>query len=579
MNKKSSIGALIRLLKFSKGSTGKLILSIILAAITSGLTLLIPYYFGKVVDIIKQDEFDLGIVLQNVLMIAGFVIISAILTYIMNTINYKISYTIIKKLRDEAYDKINRLPVSYIEKTSVGSIESFIINDCESISDGLLVSLNQFFTGVVTIIVVFIIMFTIDWKLALMIAVITPVTLLISSIFLKSINKHLKATSKERGVQAAFVNETIANLHEIDAYKIEDSIYDKLADIDDTYRKVAVKSTFLSSLVNPSTRLFNGTIYAMVALFGSFIAIKDGITVGELTSLLTYATTYMKPINEISGVFSELSDSLACASRVFEYLDEKETEKLDKETTVEFSGDIEFKDLVFSYDGKRNVIDGMNLSIPSGTKVAIVGPTGCGKTTLINLLMRFYEPTAGGIYVGGNPISSISKNSLRSHVGMVPQDTWFKTSTIKRNILYGVHDKEVSDEEIVKTAKLIGSHSFIRNLPNKYEEVITSKREDISNGQRQLLSINRAFMSDPEILILDEATSSVDAITENKITSAVRVLCEGRTSIIIAHRLSTIIDADLIVVMEKGKIIELGNHSQLVHQGGFYSKLYESFIN
>ncbi|MBO7449935.1 MAG: ABC transporter ATP-binding protein [Clostridiales bacterium] len=574
---KGSLSALIRLLKLSRGSGPKLVFSIILAAITSILSLLIPYYFGKIVDLLTGD-FDMNVVLNNIILIVIFVIVSAVLTFIMNTLNYKISYETVRVLRNSAYEKINRLPVSYIEKTSVGTIESLVINDCETVSDGLLVSLNQFFTGIVTIVVVFVIMFLINWKLALLIACITPVTLLITGVFLSSINKHLKKHSKAKAKQTAFVNEMIGNLREIDSYKIEDSIDNKLKTQDKDYRKIAVKATFLSSLVNPSTRLFNGIIYALVALLGSLSVVSGGMTVGALSSLLAYATTYMKPINEISGVFAELSDSLACASRIFEYLDEDETERLDKETTMQFEGSIELKDLVFSYDGKRNVIDGINLKIPSGTKVAIVGTTGCGKTTLINLFMRFYEPLSGQILVDGKPISELSKNELRSHVGMVPQDTWFKTSTIRRNILYGVHGREVSDEELVKTSKLLGAYSFIRNLPKKYEEIITSKREDISDGQRQLLSINRAFMSDPEILILDEATSSVDAITENKITSAVRVLCEGRTSIIIAHRLSTIIDADMIVVMDQGKIIELGDHKTLVNKGGYYSKLYDSFV-
>ena len=574
---KGSISALIRLLKMSRGSGPKLACSIVLAAITSVLSLLIPYFFGKIVDLFV-GELDMGLVTKYLLFIVSFIVTTAILTYIMNTLNYKISYDTVQKLRDSAYEKINRLPVSYIEKTSVGSIESLVINDCETVSDGLLMSLNQFFTGIVTIVVVFVIMFIINWKLALLIAVITPVTLLITALFLSSINKHLKAHSAAKGKQTGFLNEMISNLREIDNFDIDKSIDGKLKDIDKDYRKIAVKATFLSSLVNPSTRLFNGTIYAIVALLGALSVISGGMTVGALSSLLAYATTYMKPINEISGVFSELSDSLACASRIFEYLDEKETERFDKECSVEFEGNIELKDLVFSYDGKRNVIDGMNLKIPSGTKVAIVGTTGCGKTTLINLLMRFYEPKSGQILVDGKPITDLSKNELRSHVGMVPQDTWFKTATIKRNILYGVHDREVSDEEIEKTSRLLGVHSFVKHLPKKYDEFITSKREDISDGQKQLLSIDRAFMSDPEILILDEATSSVDAITENKITSAVRVLCEGRTSIIIAHRLSTIIDADMIVVMDQGKIIELGDHKSLVTKSGYYSKLYDSFM-
>ena len=461
---KGSISALFRLLKMSRGSGPKLTFSIILAAITSILTLLVPYYFGKIVDLLAGD-FDMHQVLVYIILIVSFVVSTAILTYIMNTLNYKISYDTVQTLRNNAYDKINRLPVSYIEKTSVGSIESLIINDCETVSDGLLVSLNQFFTGIVTIVVVFVIMFIINWKLALLIAVITPLTILITAVFLSLINKHLKAHSKAKGVQTGFLNEMISNLREIDSYGIGNSIDNKLKAQDKDYRKIAVKATFLSSLVNPSTRLFNGTIYAIVTLLGALSVVSGGMTVGALSSLLAYATTYMKPINEISGVFSELSDSLACASRIFEYLDENETERLDKESSVEFEGNIELRDLVFSYDGKRNVIDGINLKIPSGTKVAIVGTTGFGKTTLINLLMRFYEPRSGQILIDGKPISDLSKNELRSHVGMVPQDTWFKTSSIKRNILYGVHGREVSDEEIVKTAKLLGVHSFVNNLP------------------------------------------------------------------------------------------------------------------
>jgi len=577
MRNKGSISALIRLLKMSGGSGIKLIFSIILAAVTSVLTLLIPYFFGKIVDLLTGD-IDMSQVLRYLLFILSFIVITSVLTYIMNTLNYKISYDTVKRLRDSAYEKINRLPVSYIEKTSAGSIESLIINDCETISDGLLVSLNQFFTGIVTILVVFVIMFVINVRLALLIALITPVTLLITAVFLRSINKHLKANSASKGKQTGFLNEMISNLREINSFGIGKSIDGRLIDIDNDYRKISVKATFLSSLVNPSTRLFNGTVYALVALLGALSVISGGMTVGSLSSLLAYATTYMKPINEISGVFSELSDSLACASRIFEYLDEEETERFDKECEITFDGDIELKDLVFSYDGKTNVIDKMDLKIPSGTKVAIVGPTGCGKTTLINLLMRFYEPLSGEILIDGRPINELSKNVLRSHVGMVPQDTWFKTATIRRNILYGVRGREADDEEIIRTSKLLGVHSFIKNLPAKYDEIITSKREDISDGQRQLLSIDRAFMSDPEILILDEATSSVDAITENKITSAVRMLCEGRTSVIIAHRLSTIIDADMIVVMDKGRIIESGDHKTLVRQGGYYSKLYDSFM-
>ena len=578
MNKKGSLSALIKLLKLSKGSMSRLVISIILAAATSVMTLLIPYFFGETVDLLS-DGVDMEKILIRIGIIVGLVVVTSLLTYAMNTLNYKISYDIVLKLRNMAYEKINRLPVSFIEKTSVGSVESLIINDCESISDGLLVSLNQFFTGVVTIVVVFVIMFIINWKLALLIALITPVTLFITAVFLKTINSNLKAHSAQKSIQAGFLNEMISNLREIKAYGVEDKIDIKLKNVDSTYRKVAVKATFLSSLVNPSTRLFNGIIYALVALLGSLSVVSGSITIGALSMLLAYATTYMKPINEISGVFSELSDSLACATRVFEYLDEKETEALDKEASFEFDGEIEFKDLVFSYDGKRNVIDNMNLKIPSGTKVAIVGTTGCGKTTLINLLMRFYEPCSGQVLFDGRPSTEYSKNTLRSNVGMVPQDTWFKTTTIKKNLLYGVHNREVSDEEIIKNSKKLGAHSFINNLPKKYDEIITTKREDISDGQRQLLSIDRAFMSDPKILILDEATSSVDAITENSITSAVRVLCKGRTSIIIAHRLSTIIDADMIVVMDQGKIIELGDHNTLVKQGGYYSKLYESFVS
>lgn len=578
MSKNNSMTNLRRIMSYSKGSEPKLIASIIMAIITSVLTLLIPYFIGKTIDILDAD-FELSSVLYNVLIIAAIILATVILTYIMNTLNYKISYDIIANLRNAAYLKINKLPISYVEKTSVGTIESLVVNDCETISDGLLVTLNQFFTGIVTIIAVFVIMLTISWKLALIIAVVTPVTVLITSTFLKSINKHLKAQSKAKGKQTAFINETLTNINEVHAYNIEDSVDAKFLGINTDFRKKATKATFLSSLVNPSTRLFNNLIYAVVALIGALSVLKADITIGALASLLAYATTFMKPINEISGVFSELSDSLACASRVFEFMDEKETsDAVDSKDKTEIKGHITLKNISFSYDGKKKIIDDLSLDIPSGTKVAIVGPTGCGKSTLINLLMRFYEPDSGEILLDGKSITSIPKSSLRSHVGMVPQDTWFRTASIKDNVLYGVKNNNLPEDALTKTARKLGVHSFVSNLPHKYDEVITSKRDDISDGQKQLISITRAYISNPSILILDEATSSVDAITENTITNAVRTLCKGRTSIIIAHRLSTIIDADLIVVMENGKIVELGNHKELVNKGGFYSKLYESFV-
>lgn len=578
MSKNNSISNLKRIMSYSKGSEAKLITSIIMAVITSVLTLLIPFFIGKTIDLLDTD-FVLRDVISNVLIIGIIIVVIVILTYIMNTLNYTISYDIISNLRNSAYEKINRLPISYIEKTSVGVIESLVVNDCETISDGLLVTLNQFFTGIVTIVAVFIIMLTISWKLALIIALVTPVTVLITSVFLKSINKHLKAQSKSKGKQTAFINESITNINEIHSYRIDDSIDSRFIEINSDFRKKSTKATFLSSLVNPGTRLFNNLIYALVALVGSLSVVNGSFTIGALASLLAYATTFMKPINEISGVFSELSDSLACASRVFEFLDEKETEDAsDDNKNSSIEGHLFLKNVSFSYDGKRNVIDNLTLDIPAGTKVAIVGPTGCGKSTLINLLMRFYEPTSGDIYIDNRNIKDIPKGILRASVGMVPQDTWFKTSSIKDNMLYGVKNRVITDDEIIRTSKKLGISSFINNLPHKYNEIITSKRDDISDGQKQLLSISRAYICNPSILILDEATSSVDAITENKITNAVRTLCKGRTSIIIAHRLSTIIDADMIVVIENGKIIELGKHNELVNKGGFYSKLYDSFV-
>lgn len=578
MNKNSSLSNLKRVMSYSKGSETKLILSIIMAILTSVFTLLIPYFIGKTIDILDSD-FTMNQVVSYVSVIIVIILITVVLTYIMNTLNYKISYDIICNLRNAAYKKINRLPVSYIEKTSVGSIESLVINDCETISDGLLVTLNQLFTGIVTIIAVLIIMMTISWKLALIIAAVTPLTVIITSVFLKSINKHLKAQSKAKGKQTSFTNEAISNINEIHSYDIEETIDEKFLKINSSFRKKATKATFFSSLVNPATRLFNGLIYAIVALIGSLSVVSGSFTIGALASLLAYATTFMKPINEISGVFSELSDSLACASRVFDFMDEKETEGLDRgDYSTDISGHLTLNGVSFTYDGSRNVIDNLTLDIPAGTKVAIVGPTGCGKSTLINLLMRFYEPTSGEILIDGKNINDIPKDILRSHVGMVPQDTWFKTTSIRKNMLYGVKNRVISDDDITMTSRKLGVYSFVNNLPNKFDETITSKRDDISDGQKQLISISRAYISNPSILILDEATSSVDAITENMITNAVRTLCKGRTSIIIAHRLSTIIDADLIVVMENGKIIELGNHNELVNKGGFYSKLYESFV-
>ena len=458
-----------------------------------------------------------------------------------------------------------------------------VISDCETIGDGLIMFMNQFFSGITAILFTLVIMFLADWKIALFVLVFTPVSFLVSYFIASRSFSSFKAQSEIRSKQTSFIAEGTSNFRIIHLFNINEMICSEFDKINEDYNKTSRKATFLSSITNPSTRFVNALIYAGVAFIGAGHVTGGIITVGLLYSMLSYASQFMKPFNDLSSVYTELSDSMACLTRIFGYLDEAElnedlsSEDTNDDTTWDREGDfeIEFRDVSFSYVKDQPVIKNVSFKIKAGTSCAIVGPTGCGKTTLINLLLRFYEPDSGEILVNGTPISQVPRNTLRKYLGVVTQDTWFRNSDIMENIKFG--KPLLSDEEAVQTAKVSGADSFIRKLPNKYKEQIHSSRDDISEGQRQLLSITRAMSADPCILILDEATSSVDILTEVKIQKAVKDLLSGRTSLIIAHRLSTIVDADMIVVMEDGKVSEIGKHEDMINSGGFYSKLYKSY--
>ena len=572
-----------RFASFLKGSRKMVLISIITAILSSGIGILLPFLVGRAIDSINEDGVDYGTLTRYIVIMLVLIVISALFQLFMNRTNNKISYNVTEKIRNEAYGKVRKLPVSYIDNTSVGSIQSMVISDCETIGDGLILFMNQFFAGITAIIFTLVIMLVADWKLALFVLVFTPVSFLVSYFIASRSFSSFKAQSEIRSRQTSFISEGTGNFRIIHLFNINEMICSEFDKINEDYKRTSRKATFLSSITNPSTRFVNSLIYAGVAFIGAGHVTSGAITVGLLASMLAYASQFMKPFNDLSSVYTELSDSMACLTRIFKFLDEAEldddltSENVDDDLTWDREGDfeIEFKDVFFAYVKDQPVIKNVSFKIKAGSSCAIVGPTGCGKTTLINLLLRFYEPDSGEILVNGKPISQVPRNILRKYLGVVTQDTWFRNADIMENIKFG--RPLLSDEEAVSTAKVSGADSFIRKLPNKYHEQISSSRDDISEGQRQLLSITRAMASDPCILILDEATSSVDILTEVKIQKAVKDLLKGRTSLIIAHRLSTIVDADMIVVMEDGRVSEIGKHEDMINSGGFYSRLYKSY--
>ena len=554
---------------------GYLGMSIVLAAVTVALTLYLPVLTGRAVDLIlEKGVVDFAGILAILKKMAVIILLTAAAQWIMNACNNKITYHIIRDIRKEAFEKIERLPLKYIDGHSCGEIVSRVIADVDQFADGLLMGFTQFFTGIVTILGTLIFMLTISVKITVAVVVITPVSLLVASFIAKKTFSMFKLQSETRGEQTAFIEEMIGNQKVVQAFSHEDEALEKFDEINGRLQKCSLRAIFFSSITNPATRFVNSLVYAVVGVVGAFTAIAGGISVGQLSALLSYANQYTKPFNEISGVVTELQNALACADRIFDLLEQKE-ETLDAEgafATVD--GNVTIDDVAFSYDKEKELIENFNLDVKPGMRIAIVGPTGCGKTTFINLLMRFYDVNAGSIKVEDIDIREMTRKSLRAGYGMVLQETWLKTGTIRENIIMGRPD--ATDEEIIEAAKAAHSHGFIKRLPNGYDTVIGEDGGSLSQGQKQLLCITRVMLCHPPMLILDEATSSIDTRTEIKIQNAFNKLMEGRTSFIVAHRLSTIQSADVILVMKDGHIIEQGDHEELLAKNGFYKKLYES---
>lgn len=555
-----------------------LLLSIVLAAISVILTLYIPILTGQAVDCILGPgavDFDgIWAILKEMTVI---IIITAAVQWLMNTCNNKIAYQVVRDVRDEAFKKLQILPLKYIDGHSHGDIVSRIIADVDQFSDGLLLGFTQLFTGVVTIIGTLIFMFSINVSTTVVVVILTPLSFFIAGFIAKRTFSMSKLQSETRGEQTALIDEMIGNEKVVKAFSHEPQVMERFGEINGRLEKASVKAIFFSSLTNPCTRFVNSLVYAGVGILGAFLAIKGRISVGQLTSFLSYANQYTKPFNEISGVVTELQTALACAGRVFEFIEEEPQVPEPEHAAVLTApkGNITMQNVCFSYNPDQKLIQGFNLEVKSGQRVAIVGPTGCGKTTVINLLMRFYDVNSGSIRIDGVDIRDMTRKSLRDSFGMVLQETWLHAGTIRENIVMGKPD--ATDEEVVAAAKAAHAHSFIKRLPQGYDTVITEDGGSLSQGQKQLLCITRVMLCLPPMLILDEATSSIDTRTEIKISQAFNTMMKGRTSFIVAHRLSTIREADIILVMKDGNIIEQGDHETLLKkENGFYAKLYNS---
>lgn len=554
-----------------------LILSIIMATITVASSLYVPILVGDAIDyIIGPSNVNFRLIAQILAEIGVVIGITALSQWIMNICNNKITYHVTRDIRDEAIEKIEHLPLKYIDGHSYGEIVSRVIADVDQFADGLLMGFTQFFSGVMTILGTLGFMLSINVKITLVVVLITPVSFFVASFIAKRTYKMFKLQSETRGEQTALIDEMIGGQKVVSAYCHEEEAVRQFDEINDRLQKYSLNAIFFSSITNPSTRFVNSLVYAGVAVTGAISAIYGRLTVGQLSCFLSYANQYTKPFNEISGVVTELQNAIACASRVFELIEE-EPEAAESSNAVNLEnvdGRVDLSDVEFSYVPDKKLIEDFNLHVKKGQKIAIVGPTGCGKTTIINLLMRFYDVNSGSIDVSGVDIRELTRRSLRACYGMVLQDTWLKSGTIRENIIMGRPD--ATEEEIIEAAKAAHSHGFIKRLPNGYDTVIGEDGGSLSQGQKQLLCITRVMLCHPPMLILDEATSSIDTRTEIKIQNAFNKLMEGRTSFIVAHRLSTIQSADVILVMKDGHIIEQGNHEELLAKNGFYKKLYES---
>ncbi|HJH68865.1 MAG TPA: ABC transporter ATP-binding protein/permease [Clostridiales bacterium] len=578
---KQQKGTLLRVLQYVKPYRVLVIVSLLCACVSAAAQLLIPILTGKAIDqMLGAGQVNLSGVLVFAVWIAVVAALSAVAQQFLATSNNKIAYNISRDLRNAAFHKLQRLPLSYLDAHPSGDLVSRMIADVDTFSDGLLMGFTQLFTGVVLIVGTLTIMLIKNWMIALLVVVLTPLSMFVASFIARKTHHYFTEQARVRGQQTALINELIEGQKVVQSFGHEAASLSDFDCINDELGRVSLNATFFSSLTNPSTRLVNNIIYAAVALVGALSAVGGGISVGDLSVFLSYASQYAKPFNEISGVVTELQNALACAARVFSLLDEDDRVP-DKENAAVLSpkGTVALKDVCFRYVPDRPLIEGFNLHVKPGQRIAIVGPTGCGKTTMINLLMRFYDVNSGAILVDGTDIRDATRHSLRKSFGMVLQDTWLKAGTIRDNIAYGRPD--ASEEDVIAAAKAAHAHSFIRRLPDGYDTVITENGGNISQGQKQLLCIARVMLGGengelPPMLILDEATSSIDTRTEIKIQSAFARLMNGRTSFIVAHRLSTIQEADVILVMKDGHIIEQGTHEELLKKQGFYANLYQS---
>ncbi len=574
----SDMAVVKKLLRYLKGSRRYLLLSILLAAVTVALTLVIPILTGRAVDnMIEKNNVNMENVITITVIIAAATFITAIAQWVMSIINNSVTYSIVKKVRNEAFVKIQSLPLSYLDSHSTGDIVNRVISDVDQFAEGLLLGLTQVFTAAMTIVGTLAFMLYINWKITLVVLLVTPLSFVVAFFIAKKTYSMFRLRSELQGEATGFIDEMITGKNVVAAFSKEQDIAQKFDEINERLNKATLDAVFYSSITNPSTRFVNSLVYAGVGLTGALSAVSGGISVGALSGFLSYANQYTKPFNEISGVVTELQNAIVCAGRILQVIEEvgetcdKDGKEIDKER-----GKVEMKDVSFSYAKDKKLIENLNLDVKKGQRVAIVGPTGCGKTTLINLLMRFYDVDEGAICLEGENIMNITRHSLREGYGMVLQETWIKGATVRENIAFG--KKDATMEEIVEAAKKAHAHSFIKRLPKGYDTPI-SETGGLSQGQKQLLCIARLMLTNPPMLILDEATSSIDTRTEIQIQKAFAKLMEGKTSFIVAHRLSTIREADVILVMKDGKIIEQGNHKALLEKGGFYRELYMAGMN
>ena len=577
---KAQPGTMKKVLEYLRPYMGLVALSVLLAAVTVALTLYVPVLIGRAIDlIVGPGQVDMPGILRLILRIAIVVVATAAVQWVVNTINNKITFQVVRDVRAQAFAKLQILPLSYIDSHPTGEIVSRVIADVDQFADGLLLGFTQLFTGVVTILGTLGFMISIRPGIALVVVLLTPLSFVVARFIATHTYSYFRQQSETRGEQTAFIDEMIGNQKVVKAFGHEQQNVERFDEINERLEKCSLQAIFYSSLTNPCTRFVNNVVYAGVALAGALVCVAcggAGFTVGSLSALLSYANQYTKPFNEISGVVTELQNALACASRIFQLIAEppQTPDAPDARVLKDAQGQVEMKDVSFSYVPDRKLIEALNLSVKPGQHVAIVGPTGCGKTTLINLLMRFYDVNGGAIRVDGTDVRQITRASLRANYGMVLQETWLKSGTIRENLVMGKPD--ATDEEVIAAAKACHAHSFIKRLPQGYDTVIGEDGGRLSQGQKQLLCITRIMLCLPPMLILDEATSSIDTRTELKIQHAFTTMMDGRTTFIVAHRLSTIREADVILVMRDGSIVEMGSHEALLQRNGFYAKLYNS---